>query len=52
MLELTGFDRIVTEKVDLKSIKREKMPKGLAKFIGVGTASGTVVGILREKELQ
>ena len=46
MLELTGFDRIVTEKVDIKSIKREKMPKGLSKFIGVGTVSGTVVGIL------
>ena len=46
MLELTGFDRIVTEKIDIKSIKREKMPKGLGKFIGVGTASGTVVGIL------
>ena len=28
MLELTGFDRIVTEKIDIKSIKREKMPKG------------------------
>ena len=44
MLELTGFDRIVTEKIDLKSIKREKMPKGLAKFIGVGTASGYCCG--------
>ncbi len=46
MLELTGFDRIVTEKVDIKSIKREKMPKGMGKFIALGTATGTVVGIL------
>ncbi len=46
MMELTGLGSIVKGKVDLKTIKREKMPKGMGKFIAVGTAAGTVVGIL------
>jgi len=46
MLELTGYDRIVKEGIDITSIKREKMPPGMGKFISVGTLTGTMVGVL------
>ena len=46
MLKLTGSSHIVRETVDMKTIKREPMPKGLGKFIGLGSCIGTLVGIL------
>jgi len=46
MLKLTGASHIVRETVDMKTIKREPMPKGLGKFIGLGSCIGTLVGIL------
>ncbi len=46
MLELTGKGRIANQDVDTSKIKREKMPKGLNPFIAIGSAVGTVVGIL------
>ncbi|BCL59486.1 C4-dicarboxylate ABC transporter permease [Desulfomarina profundi] len=46
MLELTGTKNIVSDTSTLKKIKREPMPKGLKKFIGLGSLTGTVVGIL------
>jgi len=46
MLKLTGVNRVVHETVDVKTIKREPMPKGLGKFIGLGSCIGTLVGIL------
>jgi putative tricarboxylic transport membrane protein len=46
MLELTGVKSIVTDTSTLKTIKREPFPKGLKKFIGLGSITGTVVGIL------
>ncbi|CAG35264.1 tripartite tricarboxylate transporter permease [Desulfotalea psychrophila] len=46
MLELTGEKNIVADTSKLTKMKREPMPKGLAKFIGTGSIVGTVVGIL------
>ena len=46
MLELTGEKRIANDDIDLSTIKREKMPKGMAPFIALGTAVGTLVGII------
>ncbi|PIE64165.1 MAG: C4-dicarboxylate ABC transporter permease [Desulfobacterales bacterium] len=46
MLDLTGVKQIVTDTSTLKKIKREPFPKGLKRFIGLGSATGTVVGIL------
>jgi putative tricarboxylic transport membrane protein len=46
MLSLTSLKRIANEEVKLDKIKREKMPKGLGPFIGLGTIIGTIVGIL------
>ncbi len=46
MLALTGERNIAKSDVDLKKIKREKLPKGIWPFIGYGTAVGTIVGII------
>ena len=46
MLNLTSVKRIVTDTSTLMKIKREPLPKGLKKFIGLGSVTGTVVGIL------
>jgi putative tricarboxylic transport membrane protein len=46
MLELTGTKKIVTDTSTLQTIKREPFPKGLKKFIGLGSITGTIVGIL------
>ncbi len=46
MLELTSVKSIVTDTSILKKIKREPFPKGLKKFIGLGSLTGTIVGIL------
>ena len=46
MLDLTSVKRIVSDTSTLKKIKREPFPKGLKKFIGLGSITGTVVGIL------
>ncbi len=45
MLELTGRRKITNKDANFK-IKREPMPKGLKPFIAIGSAVGTVVGIL------
>lgn len=46
MLKLTGVSRIMHEGAEIRPIKREPMPKGLGKFIGLGSGVGTLVGIL------
>ena len=46
MLELTGMKTVVTDTSTLQKIKQEPLPKGLKKFIGLGSIVGTVVGIL------
>lgn len=46
MLDLTGVKSIVTDTSTLQKIQREPFPKGLKRFIGLGSATGTVVGIL------
>ncbi len=46
MLALTSEKRIANDNIDLKTIKREKMPKGMAPFIALGTVVGTIVGII------
>ncbi len=46
MLKLTGATRIIHEKAEIRPIKREPMPKGMGKFIGLGSGVGTLVGIL------
>lgn len=46
MLALTGETEIKTNDVDIQTIKRDKLPKGMWPFIGIGTAAGTVVGII------
>ncbi len=46
MLALTGEKSIASGDIDLTTIKREKMPKGMWPFIGLGTGTGTVVGII------
>ena len=46
MLELTGARSIVTDTSVITRIKREPMPKGLGKYIGLGSLVGTIVGIL------
>jgi putative tricarboxylic transport membrane protein len=46
MLELTGSKTIVTDTSTLHTIKREPFPKGLKKFIALGSITGTIVGIL------
>ncbi|MBS9781444.1 MAG: tripartite tricarboxylate transporter permease [Gammaproteobacteria bacterium] len=46
MLALTNQDKITNDDVDLTKIKREKMPKGMASPIALGTGVGTVVGII------
>jgi len=46
MLSLTSEKRIANDDIDLSTIKREKMPKGMWPFIALGTAVGTIVGII------
>lgn len=46
MFKLTGAGRIMHESAEIGAIKREPMPKGLAKFIALGSGVGTLVGIL------
>lgn len=46
MLDLTSVKSIVTDTSTLKKIKREPMPKGLKKYIGIGCGTGTLVGVL------
>ncbi|SBW04463.1 conserved membrane hypothetical protein [uncultured Alphaproteobacteria bacterium] len=46
MLKLSGTGRIMRETVEFAKIKREPMPKGLGRFIGLGSGLGTLVGIL------
>ncbi|WP_458701641.1 tripartite tricarboxylate transporter permease [Sulfurospirillum sp. 1307] len=46
MLALTSEKNTSNEDIDLKTIKRDKMPKGMWPFITIGTAAGTVVGII------
>ncbi len=42
MLALTSQDKITNDNIDLKTIKREKMPKGMASPIALGTGVGTL----------
>jgi len=46
MLALTSEKNITSGDIDITTIKREKMPKGMWPFIGLGTGTGTVVGII------
>jgi putative tricarboxylic transport membrane protein len=46
LLILTSEKNKTNQHIDLTTIKREKMPKGMAPFIGIGTACGTVIGII------
>ncbi|UZP67576.1 tripartite tricarboxylate transporter permease [Desulfovibrio mangrovi] len=46
MLALTGKKSVVESSADVGEIKKEPMPKGLWKFIGLGSITGTIVGIL------
>lgn len=49
VLALTGeksIKDVEDEEIDKLVIKREKMPDGMWPFIGIGTATGTVVGII------
>ena len=46
MLSLTSEKRITNENIDLTTIKREKMPKGMGPFIALGTGVGTIDGII------
>ncbi len=46
MMSLVTKKRIASEDVDISTIKREKMPKGLGSYIGMGSIVGTIVGIL------
>ncbi|MBE0583469.1 MAG: tripartite tricarboxylate transporter permease, partial [Desulfofustis sp.] len=46
MLELTGTKSIISDTSTLHTIKREPFPKGLKRFIGLGSVTGTIVGIL------
>ena len=46
MLALTSEKRIANDNIDLSTIKREKMPKGMFPFIALGTGVGTLVGII------
>ncbi len=48
VLALTGEKSIQNDGVEIDNlvIKREKMPKGMWPFIGLGTINGTIVGII------
>jgi putative tricarboxylic transport membrane protein len=46
MLDLTGTKSIVSDTTKLTEIKREPLPKGIAKPIALGSGVGTIVGIL------
>lgn len=46
MLALTSEKKIMSGDIDLTTIKRDKMPKGMWPFIGLGTCAGTIVGII------
>jgi len=46
MLALTSEKNITSGDIDIRTIKRDKMPKGMWPFIGLGTGTGTIVGII------
>ncbi len=46
MLALTGENSVSKHKSEVVKIKRDKMPKGMAKPISIGTIVGTIVGII------
>ena len=46
MLDLTGAKAIVPDTSMIEGIKREPLPKGMGKFMGLGSVVGTIVGIL------
>ncbi len=46
MLALTSEKSISSNDIDLTTIKRDKMPKGMWPFITLGTGTGTIVGII------
>lgn len=46
MLLLTGSKCVVDDVSHVSGIKREPMPKGLLRFIGLGAGTGSLVGIL------
>ena len=46
MLKLTNATRIMHSSAEIATVKRERMPKGLGKFIALGSGVGTLVGIL------
>lgn len=46
MLALTSEKNISTGDIDITTIKREKMPKGMWPYITLGTGTGTIVGII------
>ncbi|MFV0421063.1 tripartite tricarboxylate transporter permease [Oleidesulfovibrio sp.] len=46
MLALTGKKCVVDNAAMVTEIKREPMPKGLLRYIGLGSGTGTLVGIL------
>ncbi len=46
MLALTGESSISSKRDEVAKIKRDKMPKGMAKPITIGTVVGTIVGII------
>ncbi len=46
MLKLTGAQSIVQNASAITTVKRERMPKGLKRFIALGSGVGTLVGIL------
>lgn len=46
MLSLTGKKSVVDNAALVTEIKREPMPKGIFKFISIGSLTGTTVGIL------
>lgn len=46
MMELAGQQNHKVETNSLKTIKREPMPKGMGKYIALGSGVGTVVGVL------
>lgn len=46
MLELIGAKEIVSDTSKLTKMTREPMPKGIGKFMGLGSVVGTLVGIL------
>ena len=46
MLKLSGEKHIVQEDMRTQPLKKEPLPKGLKKFIALGSVVGTIVGVL------